>query len=167
MAAKDGNGPKEARRRSKYRFLLEAVFIVLAVAIVVGTPVALYAKESSTASSHNPDPVFNILARNDAVDHTGRWLVQKGSSWDYNDLSLPSVINVEQGDTVTLHITSFDETHGFELDAYGINEPVYAGKFTDITFVASKAGKFPFECSIYCGEGHSDMTGELIVQPRS
>lgn len=146
---------------------MEAPFIALALLILIGAPIALYTKNSSMASSHDPDPAFNILARNDSIDHSGRWLVQNGSSWDYNNLSAPSEITVKQGDTVTLHLTSFDVTHGFELDAYGINQPVYAGKFTDVTFVASKVGKFPFECSIYCGMGHSTMKGSLIVEPRS
>ncbi len=153
------------KRRKGRRYLLEALFIVLTLAVVIGTPFALYAKHSSAAATDDPNQVINIIARNDLVDKHGRWLVQNGSSWDFGDLSAPSVIKVNQGDRVTLRITSFDETHGFELDAFGINEPVYAGKITQVSFVANKAGEFPFECNIYCGPGHYDMTGLLIVEP--
>jgi heme/copper-type cytochrome/quinol oxidase subunit 2 len=32
-----------------------------------------------------------------------------------------------------------------------------------IEFVASEAGTFPILCSEYCGNGHKDMTGTLVV----
>lgn len=167
MTAEDKNRPKEVHSSNKSCYLLEAVFIVLALAILIGTPIAIFAKNSSLPSSQGTNQVIDILARNDMIDTSGHWLVQTGSDWDYSNLAAPSEIKVKQGDTVTLRITSFDVTHGFELDAYGINVPVYAGKFTDVNFVANKLGKFPFECSTYCGMGHTEMTGWLIVGPNS
>ena len=32
-----------------------------------------------------------------------------------------------------------------------------------IEFVASAAGEFPILCSEYCGDGHEDMKGMLVV----
>jgi heme/copper-type cytochrome/quinol oxidase subunit 2 len=36
-----------------------------------------------------------------------------------------------------------------------------------IDFVASAAGTFPILCSEYCGDGHEDMTGTLVVRAKS
>ena len=37
------------------------------------------------------------------------------------------------------------------------------GKTEIVEFVADKRGTFEFYCSVYCGEGHSEMEGTLIV----
>ncbi len=76
----------------------------------------------------------------------------------------PGTITVHKGDTVKLHITSLDVTHGFALPDYGINEQIVPGQTTDITFVADHSGTFGFRCSVICGEGHRQMTGTLVVQ---
>ncbi len=76
----------------------------------------------------------------------------------------PGTITVHKGDTVKLHITSLDVTHGFALPDYGINEQIVPGQTTDITFVADHSGTFGFRCSVMCGEGHRQMTGTLVVQ---
>ena len=33
-----------------------------------------------------------------------------------------------------------------------------------INFTAKEAGRFPIMCSEYCGDGHDDMRGTLVVQ---
>jgi heme/copper-type cytochrome/quinol oxidase subunit 2 len=32
-----------------------------------------------------------------------------------------------------------------------------------IEFTAGEAGKFPILCSVFCGDGHGDMKGMLVV----
>ena len=54
--------------------------------------------------------------------------------WDFE----PSTIEVNQGDTVKLHIESIDVIHGIALPAFGINENLEPGKTVDIEFVADK-----------------------------
>ncbi|MBI2411354.1 MAG: cupredoxin domain-containing protein [Candidatus Kerfeldbacteria bacterium] len=76
----------------------------------------------------------------------------------------PSSITVNEGDTVTLNITSKDVEHGFYIDEFNVNATLSAGKTTTVTFVASKAGTYSFFCSVYCGEGHPDMSGTLVVK---
>lgn len=76
----------------------------------------------------------------------------------------PATITVNKGDRVKLHIISEDVTHGFNLPAFGINENLAPGKTTDIEFIANKTGTFTFVCSVFCGSGHSDMIGQLIVK---
>ena len=77
----------------------------------------------------------------------------------------PSILTVNKGDTIVLHLTSMDVTHGFYLDGYGINVVINPFKTTTVTFVANKVGKFTFRCSHTCGNFHPYMLGELRVQP--
>lgn len=79
--------------------------------------------------------------------------------WEFN----PSTITVNKGDTVKLHITSIDVTHGFGMPDFGISETLTPGSTIDIEFVADKRGTFTFACIVVCGSGHGGMNGQLIV----
>jgi plastocyanin len=75
----------------------------------------------------------------------------------------PSTITVDEGDAVTLNITSMDVTHGFSITEFGVNATLVPGQTTTVNFTASRAGSFSFFCSVSCGSGHSSMRGTLIV----
>jgi nitrosocyanin len=80
------------------------------------------------------------------------------------DKFYPQSVVVLKGDKVKLVLNNTDEMdHGFAIDAYGINQIVKAGQTITIDFVADKAGVFTFYCTVPCGPGHSEMTGQLIV----
>ncbi|OHA15192.1 MAG: hypothetical protein A3A10_02955 [Candidatus Tagabacteria bacterium RIFCSPLOWO2_01_FULL_42_9] len=76
----------------------------------------------------------------------------------------PSTITVSEGDSVKLTITSEDVTHGFAIDELGIKEDIEPSKPTVVEFVANKKGSFRFYCSNFCGQGHKEMEGQLIVE---
>jgi plastocyanin len=77
----------------------------------------------------------------------------------------PSILNVQRGDTVILHLESLDAVHGLSIDGYPVNIQAEPGKSADVTFVADQPGKFKFRCSISCGALHPFMIGELNVDP--
>ena len=76
----------------------------------------------------------------------------------------PGIIEVNKGDKVRLVITSMDVPHGFSIAEYGINERLDVGKPATIEFTADKEGTFTAFCSVFCGSGHSNMKGKLIVR---
>ncbi len=76
---------------------------------------------------------------------------------------LPSKIEVVRGQPVRIYITSLDVTHGFALDAFGINQKIEKGKLATIEFIPDKVGEFDIKCSIPCGSGHGKMKATLIV----
>ncbi len=76
----------------------------------------------------------------------------------------PAEIRVKKGDKVVLIIKSLDVKHGFSLPEFGLDEKLESGKETRIEFKADKAGTFTFRCSVFCGQGHSEMAGVLIVE---
>ena len=77
----------------------------------------------------------------------------------------PSRLRVNQGDQVTLTLTSSDVVHGFYLEGYGVEQRVEPGVAQQVTFVAGERGKFRYRCSVSCGSLHPFMIGELIVGP--
>ncbi|MBS3050876.1 MAG: cupredoxin domain-containing protein [Candidatus Aenigmarchaeota archaeon] len=77
----------------------------------------------------------------------------------------PSTITVNKGDRVVLRITSTDVEHGFSLATYNIVETLPVGETKTISFTAEQVGEFNFFCSVFCGSGHGDMRGKLIVNP--
>lgn len=76
----------------------------------------------------------------------------------------PNVITVKKGEHVRLIITALDRDHGFDLEAFGINQRLKKGDPTTIEFTADKAGTFEFKCSQFCGLGHGKMKGKLVVE---
>lgn len=76
----------------------------------------------------------------------------------------PDPIVVGLGEKVRLELTSRDVTHGFDLQEYGIDETIPAGKKADVSFLADKPGAFHIHCTVFCGPGHGDMHGTLIVR---
>src|SRR6516165_3163243 len=75
----------------------------------------------------------------------------------------PSEITVKKGVPVTLEFTSLDRPHGFNCPDLKIRTDIMPGKVTRVRFVPQKAGTFEFHCDIFCGEGHENMTGKIIV----
>ena len=77
----------------------------------------------------------------------------------------PSEVHIKKGEHVVLELTSLDRKHGFKLPELGIRADVPPGGTARVEVTAEKAGRFPFACDIFCGEGHEDMAGTLIVDP--
>ena len=75
----------------------------------------------------------------------------------------PDTITLKKGEPVVLVLSSQDRKHGFNLRAFGIRADVNAGGTARIRFVPNKTGTFPFSCDVFCGEGHEDMTGTMVV----
>jgi cytochrome c oxidase subunit II len=82
----------------------------------------------------------------------------------------PATVEVTEGDTVRLLVRSADGPHGVEIKAFKVKKAVPRAKEGDspitIEFVAAKAGEYPILCSEYCGNGHKDMTGTLVVRAK-
>jgi cytochrome c oxidase subunit II len=82
----------------------------------------------------------------------------------------PATIEVIEGDRVRLVVRSADGPHGVEIKEFKVKKAVPRAKPGDspviIEFVASMPGSFPILCSEYCGKGHEDMKGTLVVQAK-
>jgi len=76
----------------------------------------------------------------------------------------PEIIEVSKGDRIRLIVTSVDVPHGISIPEYGINERLNPGEPVAIEFIADKEGDFTAFCSTFCGSGHSNMKGKIIVK---
>lgn len=74
-----------------------------------------------------------------------------------------SEITVKKGEAVVLELTSLDRVHGFNLPDFGIRTNIVPGTVTRVRITPTKAGRFNFHCDVFCGEGHEQMSGTLIV----
>lgn len=72
----------------------------------------------------------------------------------------PEEIKVKQGDEVSITLKNAQGNHDLKIEGY---DKTVKGNAT-VTFVADKTGEFKFICSIFCGKGHDDMIGKLIVE---
>jgi len=82
----------------------------------------------------------------------------------------PEIIEVTEGDTVSIHLTNLeraqDETHGFAMYGQNVQLSIEPGKTASTTFVADKAGVYPYYCTEFCSALHLEMQGYLLVQPK-
>lgn len=76
----------------------------------------------------------------------------------------PATITVQEGDAVRFIVTSTDVDHGLTIAQFGVGETIPAGETKTIEFIADTAGTYTMFCSVFCGSGHGDMTGTLIVE---
>lgn len=76
----------------------------------------------------------------------------------------PDPIAVNLGEKVRLVVTSTDVAHGIAIQEFNVKLAIPAGKTETVEFVADKKGTFHAYCSFYCGPGHGNMRGRLIVQ---
>jgi len=79
----------------------------------------------------------------------------------------PARIEVAVGERVRLRVVSGDGVHGMEIKKFKVKKEIPRGTTpVVIEFTASEAGEFPILCSEYCGDGHEDMQGQLVVLTR-
>ncbi|MBL7002990.1 MAG: Sec-dependent nitrous-oxide reductase [Gammaproteobacteria bacterium] len=82
----------------------------------------------------------------------------------------PEIIEVEEGETVSIHLTNLeraeDETHGFAVFNENVQLSIEPGKTASTTFKADKAGVYPYYCTEFCSALHLEMQGYLLVKPK-
>jgi nitrous-oxide reductase len=81
----------------------------------------------------------------------------------------PDIVRVKKGDRVHFHITNVeqakDATHGFGVAVYNLNVSLEPGEHSNVSFVADRAGVYPFYCTEFCSALHLEMAGYLLVEP--
>ena len=75
----------------------------------------------------------------------------------------PGEVTVKKGVPVALELTSADRVHGFNLPEFKLTARIEPGKVSRVVFTPDRTGEFTFSCNVFCGSGHEDMAGKLIV----
>ena len=76
----------------------------------------------------------------------------------------PNKVTAKLGQPVVLVLTSEDRIHGFKMVDFGLRTDIVPGQETRVTLTPEKAGSFTFFCDVFCGDGHEDMDGTLVVE---
>ena len=76
----------------------------------------------------------------------------------------PASITLKKGEPVVLELVSLDRVHGFNAPDFGLRTDVKPDANVRLRFVPDKTGRFEFHCDVFCGAGHEDMTGEIVVE---
>lgn len=80
--------------------------------------------------------------------------------FEYN----PAKVVLKKGVPVVLELVALDRTHGFKVPALGLRVDVLQDQVVRVPFTPDKAGRFVFSCDIFCGDGHEDMDGTIVVE---
>lgn len=110
------------------------------LAAVLGTGLVSVGDYASTSGEY---PVIKIVAK----------------KFDYT----PNVIKLKKGVPVVLEFTTLDVFMGFKVPDLGVRTDIIPGKVLRVRLVPDKVGTFPVVCDVFCGSGHEDMTGTIIV----
>lgn len=120
------------------------------------------------AENHNPNAVW--AAADAKVTRNAARRTVEGRVFAVRSYFEPGRIQVQEGDTVVLHITNAeqarDEIHGFGLVAFDKNIVIDPGETKTLKFVARKSGVYPYYCTNFCSALHQEMQGYLEVVPR-
>ena len=75
----------------------------------------------------------------------------------------PNELKLKKGENVRLEFTSLDFVHGFNVPDMNLRTDLPPDKITTLHLTPEKVGTFDFICDNFCGAGHEDMGGRIIV----
>lgn len=76
----------------------------------------------------------------------------------------PAVLRLPLNVPVTLHVTSADVMHGLYLERTNVNLNIIPGQVSTTTFTLRHPGDHAVICHEYCGTGHHQMLGRVVVE---
>ncbi|MBK6657981.1 MAG: cytochrome C oxidase subunit II [Proteobacteria bacterium] len=74
------------------------------------------------------------------------------------------ILELENGKTYRLHLSSMDYNHGFSLQPANINIQVVPGYEHVVTITPNQSGQYSVVCNEFCGIGHHAMVSRLYVK---
>jgi cytochrome c oxidase subunit 2 len=77
----------------------------------------------------------------------------------------PDTLHLKVGVPVVIELSSLDVHHGFNLPAFNVRADALPQMQTQVPITPDKTGTFTFRCDFYCGSGHEEMQGQVIVDP--
>ena len=123
---------------------------------VVPSPYATVNPNTLTDSGEFANPGLRELA----PGKYEAYIVAQAQPWVFD----PKEIRVPVGSTVTFYVSSVDVQHGFMIQDTNINVMILPGQVSKMTATFNKKGTFKFLCDEYCGVGHQNMYGSVIVE---
>ena len=76
----------------------------------------------------------------------------------------PNEIELKKGEAVILELTALDFPHGFSIPDLKLRADLVIGKPVQVHLKPDQEGRISFLCDNFCGSGHEEMAGTLIVK---
>jgi cytochrome c oxidase subunit 2 len=77
----------------------------------------------------------------------------------------PGIVEVPMNTLVKSHLKTLDREHGFEIQLIKDScRKFKPGEPVTVKIYAEKTGEFEFTCCKFCGLGHKEMKGKVIIK---
>jgi cytochrome c oxidase subunit II len=76
---------------------------------------------------------------------------------------VPEAIKVKRGETIVLHFTAPEVPMGANFADFKQRIDIVPGQVATLRLTPQQAGRFVFLCDVFCGTGHEEMSGTLVV----
>ena len=76
----------------------------------------------------------------------------------------PAEFKVKAGVPLVLEFTSIDFVHGFNMPDLKVRADLPPGRITRLSLPAARPGTYDFLCDNFCGDGHEEMHGRMVVE---
>ncbi len=87
-------------------------------------------------------------------------VVMLGQAWSFT----PNEVRVPAGAEVTFLMTTPDVIHGFHVEGTRLNVMLLPGQVSRVEYTFDEPGEHLIICHEYCGIGHHNMWGKVIVE---
>lgn len=75
----------------------------------------------------------------------------------------PADVPLRAGEPVVLVLTALDFVHGFHIPDLGVRADLIPNRAVRIPIPPLPHGIVPFLCDNFCGDGHEEMQGRLVI----
>jgi cytochrome c oxidase subunit II len=104
--------------------------------------------------------ISDVKDQQDLEDVGETEIVVLATDWDFS----PSEINLKYGETTKIRVISKEGSHGLAVKELGIDTGLLKeGEEKVIIVTPTLKGEFLLRCNVYCGKGHKEMVGKVIV----
>lgn len=76
----------------------------------------------------------------------------------------PGTVRVPEGSEVDIYLSAADVVHGFWITHKNVNLMAVPGAVNNTTVKFEEPGEYDIICHEYCGSGHQNMRGKIIVE---
>jgi cytochrome c oxidase subunit 2 len=151
-------------RYERYWMWAATGMLALFLGAIVATAVAGSAHPPSHVETIDPDTLtvrgeFATPGVQEAADGT-LTVVMRAEFYVFR----PEIVRVPAGRRVRFRITTPDVLHGFQIVGTNVNLTVAPGYVSEATATFTAPGEYLVVCNEYCGLGHHNMQGKIIVE---
>ena len=142
--------------------ILVASLLIMFVGLLIYSYAFLNIKIPACLTATQPFEKGEVISRYDPFTFREKYEVHiVARMWQFE----PSDIYVRAGVKVEFYLSSADVTHGFHIVGTSVNLTAVPGalNYSSVTF--DKPGEYRILCHEYCGIGHHNMMGKIVVLP--